>query len=248
MSNRHIIFVNRVEFTNDLALPDKACTYLTLSIGNKTATTSVAKDCGKYPFWEQYFEINLPGKEKNLIIEVFESKKRGNRTLLGVGSFNLLSVQGERNKGLWIELFNEGTFIGHFIMGVQINPKVLPQGLIPFQEPAAAKVTFGSFFSQNTSKKEPVPVEQLQDCTRCTREHIERAQALARSKGLSRKGRLCSVIKKICTLSYCLSPLYFFQAKPIEEIVNPEDSDDEEEIAALMDKNFEAEDARIEVD
>ena len=250
MSSRYIIFVNRVEFINELNLSDKANTYCTLSIGNKRVSTFVAKECGKYPHWEQYFEIHLSGKEKILMVEVFESKRREKGALLANGSFNLASMQKERSKGLWIELYSKGSLVGNFIMGVQINPRELPKALSPFKEESSSKTPMRSFFSRKATKNPPIPLAFLDDCTQCTREHIIKTKILTRSKELDRKDKIYSAIKKICSLSACLSPMYLFKAKPIKEIhVNLDTSDDEEEeIAALMDKDFATGEVRIVID
>lgn len=183
MPKTYILTVNRCEFAPAYEVPKQHNVYCMLKVGDIIATTTIAEDCGKYPHWNEQFQLDSFGTERSLIIEVYESpKKKGKDILLGRGALEISTLESKHGKGSWIDFTAQNKTIGTIIIGCEHKQREIeyPKGTIDMIK--ALPLTKTTSMDPDMKKKE-LPSLELQDCSKQTRDQMKLSKKKASSGG-----------------------------------------------------------------
>lgn len=118
MVKSFLVRASRIEFTNYYDFSTKRDLYCVLWIGSSKANTRILEGAGKYPHWDQQFQVDLTGISQTIRVEVFESKGRVDNVLLGKGSVTTSTLH-QTQSGAWISLMHKDKQVGIFVLGCQ---------------------------------------------------------------------------------------------------------------------------------
>lgn len=117
MTNSIIFTANRAELHNSYSYEGKHDTFCVLILDDNRVSTRTAVNGGKYPHWNDEFQIDLCGKENKVLqIELYEAIAGSGNRLLGTGVLELSKLLENRGHGFWIPIIAEGTEIGNVIV------------------------------------------------------------------------------------------------------------------------------------
>eukprot|EP00331_Platyophrya_macrostoma_P013940 CAMPEP_0176428300 /NCGR_PEP_ID=MMETSP0127-20121128/13070_1 /TAXON_ID=938130 /ORGANISM="Platyophrya macrostoma, Strain WH" /LENGTH=292 /DNA_ID=CAMNT_0017809961 /DNA_START=27 /DNA_END=905 /DNA_ORIENTATION=- len=165
MPKSYFLTANRIEFLTNFGITGPLNVYCVFKLGDKIVTTTIAEDCGKYPQWNEPFQLNSFGTEKDLHIEVYRTdcSKKSKSTLLGQATVQICVFEGKHGQGTWVDLHSQTGAIGTMVIGCE------PREMTPecMKDPT------------EDLKKKKLPDAELLDCTQPTREHMKLSKKLS---------------------------------------------------------------------
>lgn len=184
MSHSYIITAIRTEFSNSYKHEGKLGVFCVFRLGDMKAESFIRENGGKYPCWDQQFEIELAGIEKTLNIEVHETISKNETRLLGTASIETSEIMKDTNSNShWLPLNQNQTKIGSFIiLSEKASKSVFPpsaeatERIIALPKPKQIDpIPYEEEHTQQSDDKKEEPIGELQNVTQLTREHIKKS-------------------------------------------------------------------------
>jgi hypothetical protein len=115
MSYRFILTAVRAEFLNMYIYEGKRNTVFALKFGDAHILSTTVHNAGKYPQWNENFELEVFNQTNKLEIELYEELEK-NREYLG-SAFLELSEMLKGSEGFWLKIRNQNdTTIGSVVL------------------------------------------------------------------------------------------------------------------------------------
>ena len=198
MSGSFVVTINRAEFLNAYSYEGKRDTCCVIKLNDITVTTSTAFNGGKYPHWNEDFQLDIHSKDNRLKFEVYEVVGKNNNVFLGTGVLEFAEIlKDSGHGGFWIPIKNQNNSnIGSIIVlcrrmtHAEISLKSIDDHDAIRALPKAPSKTIADTAPAKAlkeKKEDVVVVQELQNVTKQTRDHFKKTKKEAKKEGTESK-------------------------------------------------------------